>query len=76
MSNSGMDADVFDQFIEQLERYVRERLLPAEKAIIEADAIPDDILAEMRDMGLFGLTIRMENNGAEVIDGFQSTVQS
>ena len=33
-----MDNDVFDQFIEQLQRYVRERLIPAERAIIEADA--------------------------------------
>lgn len=57
MSNPGMDSDVFEQFIEQLQRYVRERLLPAEKEIIESDAIPDDILSEMRDMGLFGLTI-------------------
>jgi len=59
-----MDNDVFDQFIEQLQRYVRERLIPAEKAIIEADAIPDDILAEMHDMGLFGLTMPEEYGGA------------
>ena len=43
MSNPGMDADVFEQFIEQLQRYVRDRLLPAEKEIIESDEIPDDI---------------------------------
>src|SRR3546814_13320671 len=57
MSNPGMDADVFEQFIEQLHRYVRERLIPAEKAIVEADEIPADILAEMQGMGLFGMTI-------------------
>src|SRR3546814_14892753 len=54
MSNPGMDADVFAQFIEQLQRYVRERLLPAEQEIVETDRIPDDILAELPDMGLFG----------------------
>jgi acyl-CoA dehydrogenase len=59
-----MDNDVFEQFIEQLQRYVRERLIPAEKQIIEADAIPADILAEMRDMGLFGLTMPEEYGGA------------
>jgi acyl-CoA dehydrogenase len=63
-ANPGMDEDVFDQFIEQLQRYVRERLLPAEKAIIEADEIPADIVAEMRDMGLFGLTTPEEYGGA------------
>src|SRR3546814_20143475 len=65
MSNPGMDADVFAQFIEQLQRYVRERLLPAEKEIVETDRIPDDILAAMRDMGLFGLTIPETFGGAD-----------
>src|SRR3546814_1655205 len=64
MSNPGMDADVFEQFIEQLHRYVRERLIPAEKAIVEADEIPADILAEMQGMGLFGLTIPEAFGGA------------
>lgn len=62
--NPGMDADVFEQFIDQLQRYVRERLIPAERAIIESDRIPDDILAELRDMGLFGLTMPEEYGGA------------
>ncbi len=64
MADNGMDADVFDQFIEQLHRYVRERLIPAEKQIIETDLIPDEILTEMREMGLFGLTIPEEFGGA------------
>lgn len=63
-ANPGMDADVFEQFLEQLHRYVRERLIPAEREIIETDRIPDDILNEMRDMGLFGLTMPEEFGGA------------
>ncbi|MGH6786355.1 MAG: acyl-CoA dehydrogenase family protein [Novosphingobium sp.] len=59
-----MDPDIFAQFIEQLERYVRERLVPAERGVIESDRVPDEILAEMRDMGLFGLTIPEEHGGA------------
>jgi len=59
-----MDADVFDQFIEQLRRYVRERLLPAEAEVIANDQIPDDILREMQEMGLFGLTVPEEHGGA------------
>ncbi|MFM5883972.1 MAG: acyl-CoA dehydrogenase family protein [Novosphingobium sp.] len=62
--NPGMDPDVFDQFIEQLHRYVRERLVPAEKEILETDRIPDDIMAEMREMGLFGITMPEEYGGA------------
>jgi acyl-CoA dehydrogenase len=61
---SGMDADIFDAFIEQLQRYVRERLIPAEKQILETDLIPEAILSEMRDMGLFGLTMPEEYGGS------------
>ncbi len=64
MANAGMDSDVFEAFIEQLKRYVRDRLIPAEKAIVETDLIPDDILSEMRDMGLFGLTMPEAYGGA------------
>ena len=63
-ANPGMDADVFEQFHEQLHRYVRDRLVPAEREIIETKLIPDDILNEMRDMGLFGLTMPEEFGGA------------
>ncbi len=61
---SGMDADTFEQFHEQLERYVRDRLIPAEKDVIANDAIPADIVDEMKDMGLFGLTVPEEYGGA------------
>ena len=61
---SGMDPELFEQFIDQLERYVRERLIPAEREVIEADRIPDSIVDEMREMGLFGLTVPEEYGGA------------
>ena len=64
MAEPGMDPEMFEQFIEQLERYVRERLIPAEREVIEHDRVPDAILAEMRDMGLFGLTVPEEFGGA------------
>ena len=61
---NGMDADTFEQFIDQLDRYVRERLIPAERDTIENDRVPDEILQEMKDMGLFGLTVPEEYGGA------------
>lgn len=64
MANPGMDPDIFEQFLEQLRRYVRERLIPAEDDVIANDRIPDDILDEMREMGLFGITIPEEFGGA------------
>ena len=60
----GMDGEVFAQFIDQLGRYVRTRLIPAEPEVIAADAVPPAILAEMREMGLFGLTVPEEYGGA------------
>jgi len=64
MTNAGMDADIYDAFIEQLQRYVRERLIPAEDQLEELGRVPEDILAEMRDMGLFGVTMPEEYGGA------------
>lgn len=60
----GMDPEIFDQFIEQLRRYVRERLLPIEEEVIAQDRIPEAILSEMREMGLFGITIPEKFGGA------------
>lgn len=63
-ANPGMDPETFEQFMEQLDRYVRERLIPAEREMIENDAIPPAIVAEMKEMGLFGLTVPEEFGGA------------
>ena len=62
--NSGMDEETFEQFADQLTRYVRERLIPAENEVIENDRIPEEIVNEMRDMGLFGLSVPEEYGGA------------
>ena len=48
----------------QLRRYVRERLVPAEDATVEADKVSDEIVTEMKEMGLFGVTIPEEFGGA------------
>ncbi len=64
MIHQGMDDDTFGQFLDQLQRYVRERLIPAEKDMIANDAIPAEILTEMKDMGLFGLTVPEDFGGA------------
>lgn len=64
MAQGGMDPELFEQFIDQLERYVRERLIPVERDVIENDRVPDDVLAEMKEMGLFGLSIPEQYGGA------------
>jgi len=75
--NPGMDEDVFEQFEEQLDRYVRDRLIPAEKETVANDRVPETIADEMRDMGLFGLTVPEEYGGAGVnISQYARTVRA
>lgn len=57
------DAESFGILTQTIERFVRERLIPREQEVVETDAIPGDIVAEMRRMGLFGLTIPEEYGG-------------
>lgn len=60
----GIEPEAFGAFSEQLDRYVRERLIPAEGEVIAGNAIPGHILGEMRDMGLFGLTTPPDYGGS------------
>jgi acyl-CoA dehydrogenase len=57
------DPDSFKLLLETIERFVRERLIPRENEVAETDAIPADVLAEMRRMGLFGLTVPEQYGG-------------
>ncbi|MBC7159719.1 MAG: acyl-CoA dehydrogenase family protein [Porphyrobacter sp.] len=63
-SDGGMDAESYAAFAEQLRRYVRERLVPAEKEVQELGRVPDAILGELREMGLFAITTPEEFGGA------------
>ncbi|WP_372800780.1 acyl-CoA dehydrogenase family protein [Paracoccus seriniphilus] len=63
---TGVDIDVFEQLVETVERFARERLIPAERRVEEDDAIPEEIVAEMKDMGLFGLSTPEEYGGIGV----------
>ena len=46
-----------------VQRFVRERLVPAEDAVEEHDEVPADIVDDMKAMGLFGLSIPEEYGG-------------
>ena len=52
-----MDEETFALLLETVRRFVDERLIPSEDRVEEEDAVPLEIIAEMRDMGLFGLTV-------------------
>ncbi len=57
------DQEILDQLTDTLSRFVRERLVPNEERIAEDDAIPAEIVTEMKDLGLFGLSIPEEYGG-------------
>jgi acyl-CoA dehydrogenase len=58
-----LDPETFDALIDTVRRFVTERLRPLEGAVEEADAIPAEVVQEMREMGLFGLSIAEEHGG-------------
>lgn len=58
-----LDPDTRDQLIDAIRRFVAERLRPLEHKVAEDDAVPEAIVAEMRELGLFGLSIDPEYGG-------------
>ena len=57
------DQETLNLLLDNLSRFVRERLVPAEAEVAEHDRIPPDIVEEMRALGLFGLCIPQDYDG-------------
>lgn len=58
-----LDPETFDQLLDTIRRFVAERLRPLEAKVEADDAIPEDVVREMKEMGLFGLSIAPEYGG-------------
>lgn len=58
-----LDPETFDALLENVRRYVAERLRPLEGQVEEDDSIPDEVLDEMKAMGLYGLSIGEDYGG-------------
>ncbi|HRO14787.1 MAG TPA: acyl-CoA dehydrogenase family protein [Paracoccus sp. (in: a-proteobacteria)] len=58
-----LDPETRDQLIAGIRRFVDDKLIPREAEVAETDAMPDDVVQGMRDMGLFGLSIPEEYGG-------------
>jgi acyl-CoA dehydrogenase len=58
-----LDPETFEALLGAVRRYVAERLRPLEAQVDQDDAVPEDVVQEMRDMGLFGLSIPQEYGG-------------
>jgi acyl-CoA dehydrogenase len=61
-----LDAETRDQLIDTVRRFVTERLRPLEAKVAEEDAMPDEVVEEMKDLGLFGLSIPEAYGGLDL----------
>jgi len=58
-----MDSETFALLRDTVRRFVDERLIPNEDRVEDEDAVPEEIIAEMRELGLFGLSIPEQYGG-------------
>src|SRR5262249_43242298 len=52
-----------DELVALVARFVKDRLVPLEGQTAEEDKVPDDVVDEMKAMGLFGMSIPEEYGG-------------
>ena len=57
------DAEIRDALIEQVRRFVTEKCVPAEAEVAESDEVPQSIVDEMKNLGLFGIAVPEEYGG-------------
>ena len=60
------DPETLQILLDSIHQFVGEVLIPRENEVAETDAIPQDIIEQMREMGLFGLTIPEDFGGLGV----------
>lgn len=58
-----LDNETFGLLKDSVNRFVRERLMPKEDYVEEHDEVPLDIIEDMKELGLFGLSIPEEYGG-------------
>ena len=60
------DIETMNVLRDNIARFVRERLIPNEALVAETDEIPQDVVDDMKAMGLFGLTIPESYGGLQL----------
>lgn len=58
-----LDPEIFILIKTSVQRFVQDRLMPAENHVEEHDEVPADIVSDMKQLGLFGLSIPEEYGG-------------
>jgi acyl-CoA dehydrogenase len=60
------DQETLTLLLDSVARFVREVLVPNENLVAETDEIPPAIVAQMRELGLFGLSIPEQYGGLQL----------
>ncbi|NML35021.1 acyl-CoA dehydrogenase family protein [Paraburkholderia antibiotica] len=60
------DQETMNVLLDNVARFVRERLVPNEERVAETDEIPAEIVDDMKALGLFGLTIPEQYGGLDL----------
>ncbi|MEN4921554.1 acyl-CoA dehydrogenase family protein [Achromobacter spanius] len=58
-----LDTETLNLLLDAVRRFVHERLIPAEDELAASGQVPPGIVNEMRDLGLFGLSISPDFGG-------------
>ncbi|MFD4838063.1 acyl-CoA dehydrogenase family protein [Achromobacter sp. NPDC058515] len=58
-----LDTETLTLLLDAVRRFVHERLIPAEDELASSGQVPPDIVNEMRELGLFGLSISPDFGG-------------
>jgi acyl-CoA dehydrogenase len=58
-----LDPETFQILKSSVQRFIRDRLVPAEDHVEEHDEVPADIVDDMKALGLFGISIPEEYGG-------------
>lgn len=58
-----LDDETFGLLKASVQRFIRERLMPAEDEVEALDDVPEGIVEDMKELGLFGLSIPEEYGG-------------
>jgi acyl-CoA dehydrogenase len=61
-----LDSETRAQLIDTVRRFVAERLRPIEAKVADDNQVPDEVIEEMKGLGLFGLSIPEEYGGLDL----------
>ncbi len=61
-----LDKESFSIFLDTIKKFVDNKLIPREEEVSESNKIPQDIVDEIKKLGLFGISIPTEYGGSNL----------